>query len=357
MFSLTGSFLLGAALVAAVVGPILLVVWLRRSKPCTWWRSVLQWVAVGTCQAVAVAGLFFYVNNTYGFYTSWSDLIGRSGQGARIENNGQSQTSGLVRRGQGQVQLMTVAGTAATGGGHQVLTWLPPQYTDPSFQNAHFPVLMVLPGQPSTPQATFRHFSFGSVATKAIDSGRVKPFIAVFPPLMTNPPRDTECTNIPGGPQAETWLTRNVYDQANQQLRVNHTPWAVIGYSTGAFCAAKVLLKHPKQYAAAAGLGGYYQTLTDKTTGNLFGRHRKSELGNSPLWLYQHGGLHRRPLLLVSGKQDHGSYRSTRRFLAASRGDPAVASLIFDTGGHNYRNYRNYFPDMLAWLQTKKAFT
>lgn len=250
---------------------------------------------------------------------------------------------------------MTVPGTAATGGAHQVLVWLPPQYQDRRDQNSRFPVLMVLPGQPSTPQATFRHFDFGSVATQAINGGRVKPFVAVFPPLMTNPPRDTECTNVPGGPQAENWLTRDVYRYVNQQLRVTRTPWSTIGYSTGAFCAAKLLLKHPQQYSAAVGLGGYYQTLTDKTTGDLFGRRRKVEYGNSPLWLYRHGGLHHRDLLLVSGKQDHGSYRSTRRFLAASHGDPGVASLTFDTGGHNYRNYRSYFPGLLAWLQTKNA--
>ena len=47
---------------------------------------------------------------------------------------------------------MTVTGTAVTGGSHQVLTWLPPQYNDSRFSSTRFPVLMVLPGQPSTPQ-------------------------------------------------------------------------------------------------------------------------------------------------------------------------------------------------------------
>ena len=138
MFNLTGSFLLHAAVVAAVLGPIVLVVWSRRSTRGRWGRSLLQWIAVGSCQVVA-----------------WPDCS--------------------------------------------------------------FSLLMVLHGQPSTPQATFRHFEFG--------------------------------------------------------------------------------------------------------------------------------------------RQDDGSYRSTRRFLAASHGDPDVSSLIFGTGGHHYRNYRNDLPATLAWLQTKKAFT
>lgn len=350
VFSLTGPFLFRAAVVAAVVGPILLIVWLRRSTRRSWGRSLLQLIAVGSCQVVAVAGLFFYVNNAYGFYTSWSDLLGRSGQGAQI------QTAGLVRHGQGRVQLMTVPGTAATGGSHQVLTWLPPQYDDAQRRNTRFPVLMVLTGQPSTPQAMFRHFAFGSVATKAIDSGRIKPFIAVFPPLMTNPPRDTECTNVPAGPQAATWLSRDVYRFVDQHLRVDHKPWSSIGWSTGAFCAAKLLLTHSQQFSAAVSLGGYFETLTDKTTGSLFGNRSTVMHHNSPLWLYQHGGLHRRALLAVSGKQDRGSYRSTRAFLKVARGDPGVASLIFGSGGHNYHNYRGYLPDALGWLQTQKAF-
>lgn len=350
MFSLTGSFLFHTTLVVAVVGPILLIVWFRRSTRRGWVRSLLQLIAVGACQAVAVAALFCYVNNTYGFYTSWSDLVGRTGHPAQIETNG------LVRRGEGQVQLMTVPGSTATGGNHQMLTWLPPQYNDPADRSRRFPVMMVLTGQPSTPQAVFRHFTFGSVATKAIDAGRIKPFIAVFPPLMTNPPRDTECTNIPHGPQAESWLSHDVYDYVTQHLRVEHAPWSSIGWSTGAFCAAKLTLKHPQQFAAAVALGGYYETLTDKTTGSLFGHRRTVQNHNSPLWLYQHGGLHHRALLLVSGKQDRGSYPTTRVFVTAARGDPSVASLIFGTGGHNYRNYRSYLPDALGWLQTKKAF-
>jgi hypothetical protein len=72
---------------------------------------------------------------------------------------------------------------------------------------------MVLPGQPSTPEAMFNGFSFAQQATRAIDSGKVEPFIAVFPPLMIAPPRDTECTDVPGGPQAETWLSRSVREQ------------------------------------------------------------------------------------------------------------------------------------------------
>jgi predicted esterase len=122
-----------------------------------------------------------------------------------------------------------------------------------------------------------------------------------------------------------------------------------MGWSTGAFCSAKLLLQHPRQYQAAVGFGGYYAPLTDHTTGRLF--FSKSAIcENSPLWRYQHGGLHHRRLLLVAGRQDRGSYRSTQQLLTVSAGDPYVSSLIFPTGGHNYRNYRAYLASALRWL-------
>lgn len=198
MFSLTGSLLFWVATVGALAGPSLLVRWLRRTRRSLVVRTVLQWMAIATCQILALASLFFYINNAHGFHTSWSDLLRRSHTTAQI------QTNGLIKPGQGRVELITVPGTTATGGAHQVLMWLPPEYTMPRCRDQQFPVLMMLPGQPSTPSATFRAFNSVSVPTQALAGGRIRPFIAVFPPFMTCPPRDTECTNISAGPQAET---------------------------------------------------------------------------------------------------------------------------------------------------------
>jgi S-formylglutathione hydrolase FrmB len=209
---------------------------------------------------------------------------------------------------------------------------------------------MVLPGQPSTPAVMFRHFDFGRIAAAEVASGRIHPFIAVFPPLMTNPPRDTECTDVPGGPQAQTFLTRSVYAAVQHGFSTAAAPWSMFGWSTGAFCSAKLLMTHPRQYRTAVALGGYYTPLIDRTTGDLFHGSRTARDANSPVWLYHHGGLHGRHLLLVSGRQDTGSWHSTQQMLQTTAGDPGVASLTFASGGHNYRNYRRYLPDALRWI-------
>lgn len=345
---LTGWALVALVGVLTVTAPIVAVLLWRRSRDHDRGRvlsTIGRWGAVLGCQVLAVSLTFLVVNNDFGFYSSWGDLFGTSSTVARLT------TQNLVRPGDGRVEVMNVADR--TGGSLSVLVWLPPQYDQPAYAHAKFPVTLVLPGQPSSPQVMFSHFDFGAEATQAIENHLAKPFIAVFPPLMTNPPRDTECTDIRHGPQAETWLTTDVRNAVLNQTRATTDPglWSTMGYSTGAFCAVKLVLSHPKVFAAAAGFGGYYSPITDHTTGNLFGGSKIRYDENSPLWLYGRNGLrpdHR--LLLISGQHDLESWAETQKMLQATRGDPGVASLTFDVGGHNYRGYRDAVPQTLQWL-------
>jgi enterochelin esterase-like enzyme len=344
--------------VATVVAPFLAVVYLRRHLPSTGVRRLValtgRIAAVVGCQLLAVSLTFLAVNNSFACYSSWADLFGVSPPTAMAT----IKTGSLVGPGQGRVEVLRVSGgpSRATG---QLLVWLPPQYFDPGYAHTTFPVMMVLPGQPSNPEVTLAHFNFADNATQAIADHLAKPFVAVFPPLMTSPPRDTECTDIPHGPQAEIWLADDVRSAVLSHFRVSASPrmWSLMGYITGAFCAVKLLLLHPQLFDNAAGLGGYYQPLTDHTTGNLFHGSKIRYDENSPLWLYGRRGLaigHR--LLLVSGEQDTDSWSETQKMLQATRGNPAVSSLTFPTGGHNHRNYRNSLPQVLRWLDQGHAF-
>lgn len=353
---LTGWPLLILVGVLTVVAPVLVAITSRRTAPSSGVSRVLRtlgrFLAVLGCQVLAVSLTFLAVNHSFVFYSSWGDLLGTPTSPTSIT------TANLVRPGNGRVEVFQVNG-AASKASAQVLIWLPPQYDDPAYAKTSFPVTMMLPGQPGTPEATFAHFDFATNATQAIRNQGVKPFIAVFPPLMTNPPRDTECTDIPNGPQAETWLATDVRNAVLTHARATSDPrlWSVMGYSTGAFCAAKLLLRHPNTYLAAAGFAGYYQPVTDHTTGNLFGGSKTRYNQNSPLWLYGQKKLaagHK--MLLISGRKDAASWPETQKMLQATRGDPSVSSLIFATGGHNYRNYRDSMPQVLQWLAAAQAF-
>jgi enterochelin esterase-like enzyme len=344
MLTLTSTPLLIAAVLLAAAAPVIVAWWWRRKTGTGWISALRPLAAVLTCQLLAISALFLWVNNEYGFYTSWPDLLGRRTEQATIQSNG------LVRPGAGHIEVLTVPDPSAAGQSRKVLVWLPPQYQQAEFRTTTFPVVMVLPGQPSTPEVMFRHYNFSQVATSEINSGRIRPFIGVFPPLMTNPPRDTECTNVPRGPQAYTWLSSLVPRAVRSHLRVQRGPWSLAGWSTGAFCAGKLLLSQPKEFQAAVEFGGYFTPITDHTTGDLFHGNAAVREHNSPLWLYERHGLHGRKLLLICGRQDKESWPPNQQMLATTRGDPSVSFVAFSTGGHNYHNYRRYLPDALKWL-------
>ena len=164
---------------------------------------------------------------------------------------------------------------------------------------------MVLPGQPSTPEARFSGFTFGQLATQAMDSGKTKPFIAVFPPLMIAP-RDA-------APAPERVLRRG-------QLR---------------------RLRRAE---------------TDPTTGSLFKGSSKLRNENSLIWLIKQPPHRQTDLLIVASKQDKDSwapgaaYADTAKMVTQSSGIPGVATLSMATGGHNYTTYGPTLPQSFAWL-------
>lgn len=350
MLSLTSRSLFVVVVVGAVLS-LVAVAWLAtRGQTGSLGRSMLRRLLpvvllVICAQFFAMAALGLRVNDEYLFYTSWGDLTGHVTQKSPIE------TGGLVTHGQGTLTVRTVP-SHDTGSQHQVLVWLPPQYHLPAYRDHHFPVVMFLTGQPSTPQTAFARFQFARTAMQLIEGHRVQPFIGVFPTLMISPPRDTECTDVPGGPRAETWLAHDVPAFTQQHFRVAAPgkAWTTIGWSTGGFCAAKLVASHPATFGSAVSLGGYYQPLEDRTTGSLFAGRRRLALLNSPQWLYlHHGGLRGSRLLLVAGRQDRETWASTADMIRATSGDPAVAHIAFPQGGHNFHNYASYLAPALTW--------
>lgn len=309
-------------------------------------RGLPVLVLVLAAQACAVGAVAADVNDQYSFYTSWGDLTGQRTRQVAI------QTGGLVGSGQGHLVVRTVR-SRDTGPDDRVLVWLPPQYGRPAYRHHRFPVVMFLGGQPSTPQVVFRHFAMGAVATRMIDHHHIPPFIAVFPTLMVSPPRDTECTDIPHGVKAERWLAHAVPRYVRRHFRAlpPGRSWSAAGWSTGGFCAAKLLLDRPRAFSGAAAFGAYFTPLVDHTTGPLFGDDAALRHYNSPQWMYQHrGGTHGDRLLVIAGKQDAETWPQTRAFLKVSSGDPHVAGITFPYGGHNYRNYVTYLPATLHYL-------
>jgi pimeloyl-ACP methyl ester carboxylesterase len=350
--SLTGAPLMILLIAAAVILPIALALAWRR-LPSRVGGAALRVGMILGCQAVAVLAVFAAVNRAYLFYDSWDELLGheRGGGQVAVADAGQLVP---VDGSQGRISILTVHGKVS-GATEQVLIWFPPQYADPAESKTRFPVLMALPGQPGTPAGIFKTLNLASTAMQAIKSGQAKPFVAVIPPLSVAQPRDTECTDIPRGPQADSWLATDVKEAVIKHFRVTPAHWSTIGWSTGAFCASKMLLRHPTSFVAAVSIGGYFNAEEDHSTGNLFNHSRVLRNQNSPLWLIRHTLSYPVHLLIITSKGDRESwngvhYADAQKAIAAAKGIPGVSTIVLPRGGHNFSTYAPTVGPALAWL-------
>jgi hypothetical protein len=351
---LTSTITFVVAVTAAVVLLVCVAAVVWRGAPGPRGRRAGRTTAVVVlcllAQGCALGAVFLAVNDSYGFYVSYGDLLGESHGTEPIRVNTGQRVAG------GRFAVLDVHG-AVSHTTAQVLTWLPAQYDEPAYRDHRFPVVEFLPGQPNTPEGLLRHFDLADRAAALIADGRIPPFVMVVPPLMIRPPADTECTDVPNGPRAFSWLSTDVPRAVTADLRVDPPgrQWSVLGWSTGGFCAAKLVLAAPRVAGAAVSLGGYFVPDTHHVYPRLFGGSAAVRRANSPLDLYVSHGLRGNRLLMIAGREDRSSWPSTHQMLDASRGDPNVSFVVIRGAGHNATAYARYLAPAMTWLAGSRS--
>jgi S-formylglutathione hydrolase FrmB len=187
-----------------------------------------------------------------------------------------------------------------------------------------------------------------------ISSGRVPAFIAVLPAMNVDGTRDTECSDVPGGPRVGTWLGKDVPRIVASQTRAlpPGSAWGITGYSTGGFCSVKLAFTDPQSYGSAAVLAGYFspETSDGRATIGLFGGDVNRLHQNDPMWLLVHGKAPAVRVLAVWSTKDPSTAGPTEAFLAAARPPLTVDELRLTQGGHNTGVWQAVMPQVLAWL-------
>ncbi len=363
---LTSVRLLVVCIAVAITIPMVLVVLWRRAPRSSRWPVPVILVAVLVGQGAAVAAVAVDVNRDYGFYPSWSSLFGTGlappvvAQGVRLGLNGQVAPHRALLRvsdpatGTGRYEQVTLKG-ARSGVTQKVIAWLPPQYGDRRYLRTRFPVVMVLGGADVRIAAVVDRLDFATVASNEIRSGRVAPFVAVFPEINVALPVDTECTDYPGGPQAFTWLNQDVRNWATSTLRVatDSQRWSVMGWSTGGYCAALLHLRTPERFGAAASVEGYFNPEPDSTTGNLAELLKASPPfahESSPTWLIKNRPPPNVHLLVMTSQQDPQSRPQSLEFLRQVRDVPGIQPYVVKGLGHTLDAYAAVVPAILGWL-------
>ncbi|WP_031522381.1 alpha/beta hydrolase [Streptomyces sp. NRRL F-5123] len=358
--------LLAAVLLALTLFILTVWLWPRLSR-----RGLLPilgrvGVLLGT-QLSLIAAIGLALNTSFGFYASWADLFGREttpgvvvDHGLGSPQNGGMRVLGTVRQGApaGSVRRAGLIQQVALAGGVSGITgkayvYLPPEYfREPT---ARFPALLVLTGYPGTAEALYKKLRYPAVNAGQVRAGRSRPLVMVMMRPTVAPPRDTECTDVPGGPQTETYFAKDVPTQITARYRVAAGPrnWAVIGDSTGGYCALKLALRDPGSFSVAVGLSADYGAPQDATTGDLYGGSPQRRRENDLLWRLRHLPHPPVSLLVTSSRKGEHNYKDTRLFIAAAGAPTHVSSIILPSGGHNFTTWNREIPAALEWISAR----
>ncbi|MFA1550862.1 alpha/beta hydrolase [Actinomadura chokoriensis] len=363
--SLTGRPLL-CLLIVAVVAVLAATVWGwgRLAGPGV--RMVAARLgALALCQALVTLLVLVVVNGHFGFYGTWGELAGAAGVGGRVvqkqERGGGGVTATLVQR----KPEVSIGGTAKRDGRLDTVdirgprsglhargyVYLPPQY----FQEGgtrRFPVAVVFSGYPGAQRNLITQVKVPQTARDEVKGGRIQPMVYVMlrPSMVKG--RDTECLDIPNGPQTATFFTQDLPEAVRNSYRVaeGRQGWGVLGLSTGGYCSLKLAMRHSDVFSRAASLSGYYGAIKDITTGDLYGGSQAVRNENDLFWRMRHRPQPPISVLVTTSRTGEKNKDETQRFLSLVRPPMRASSLILDSGGHNFETWRRALPQVLRWM-------
>jgi hypothetical protein len=325
--------------------------------------NIQRFGLLALAQLMVVTTTFIGINHSMVFYATWRDLFGNYAAynnpitQIQIETKSpldtyiRSTRAGAGFHSNGGIFSFVLTG-AKSGVTAPVYIYLPPTYG--ADVKKKWPVLVLLPGYPGVPTTWFHALDLIHIIRHEVSTGFAHDFVLVLPTLSVVPPRDTECTDIPGGPQVNTWLGVDVPKAMIAGLSVseNRKDWAITGYSTGGFCAAKVMLSHSERFSVSIPIAAYFAPFKGKLTGNLFGGSQAIKDANSPLLLAKALKLPSH-MLLVGSSQDPGVMADIASMEKVANPNLVIDQLVDQHGGHTTKVWKSQLPRILDWLSAK----
>jgi hypothetical protein len=376
------------AVLAAICVALLVWLWPRLARQGVW-QVLGRLAAVGVTQVTLIAAFACWLNSSYQFFGSWGELFGNVdtapvGVTQASAHNGDGTLTGVSVKGAliqpaGDEQLSRVSGLPTgpaavngrvesvkvigrrTGVVDPAFVYLPPQYFQKAYHRQRFPVIVALSGYPGSIFNLAQYLRVSQTAGELQKSGQMQPTIMVMVRPTIAPPRDTECVNVPGGPQTETFLAKDLPDALKSSYRVGHdaSSWGVMGYSSGGSCALQLTMRNPHVYTTAGALSPDYKVKDDPTTGNLFGSGlgRVNRInGHDLMWRLKHLPVPQVSVLVADSKNGEKGYPQTLAFIKAVKAPMRVASILPDHGSHNFPTWVREMPATLKWMNQQLTF-
>jgi hypothetical protein len=234
-----------------------------------------------------------------------------------------------------------------------VLAYLPPSYFSGRPGDAHLPIAEIITGYPGTPATVATKLDAIEVLRADLAAGTVPPMAFVIARPAEPYPRDTECVDVPNGPQSATYLAYNVPDYAASVLKLSVPTMGAIGYSTGGYCALKLAMSFPERYLGAASMSGYYAAQPGPSSGDdIFAGDPMAKNEADLIWRLDHLPVPNTTVLLATARDEHDpdGFEPAQRFLAHVRPPMSARELIREHGGHNFNTWHDEMPEMVAWM-------
>jgi enterochelin esterase-like enzyme len=347
-----------------------------------WWLIKAKHIAVRLIAAFlafipAMAFGIATVNKYYDYYETWGSAVadltakgvpadtvyagdGGIGTGFSALTGHHIDTSIASRYG---LTLRLSVHGSASDITRAVYVFLPPQYFESGYyQTYHFPVIELLHGFPGEPQDWITVLGVNTMMDQLVDEHEAKPAVLVMPDANGARGVSLQCLNQAGGPQDDTFLSRDLPGYIAARLRVQQpgTGWGIAGYSEGGFCAANLGLQHGRVYSFAGVLSGYFRPSANQLTDPVrevspFGGNRKAAELNTPLDVLRSLPVGRPvpQFWLGAGTMDAQDVHSAETFAQLLQlRQPGVTVKLVPDVGHTMLTWRALLPGMLQWMTT-----
>src|SRR5579875_3611727 len=358
------TFVITICVVAALAIIAVPVLWDRWK-----WRKTFRSATVLFAAAVTVFAAGILVNAQGDFYPTWSALVGGDSSGLTTGSAGVQGNLGNTHGRQVVYEkLQQYAHLARNGNGVVVRTefdgakshinrvgavYLPAAYFKNRDKNVEFPVIELLSGSPGDPARELKYLKIAQFLDQEIRADRMPPTIAVIPSTNPSALADDECVNAVAGDQDDTYLTTDIRNDVirDYPAEVNRQAWALMGYSTGGYCAVNLTVRHPDYYASAISFSGYFYPITDYTTGDLYKGDMAVKEANAPLHqLLREKVQAATGFFLVAGSAEHGPPGQMNAARDERRPPASREGTMVPNAGHSWAPWRQEMAIALDWV-------
>jgi S-formylglutathione hydrolase FrmB len=252
----------------------------------------------------------------------------------------------------GKLTTAVIPGLRSAFSGRPAKIYLPPAYFAPV--PPRLPVLILLTGQPGTPQDWIGAGRLSSLMDTFAASHRGLAPVVVVPDPTGSALADPLCLDSRRG-KADTYLALDVPHWIATKLAVNrdHSVWSVAGASYGGTCALQLATNHPEVYPTFVDIAGSVEpTLGNRgrTVAEAFGGDSAAFERTNPLTLL---GSRRYPDsagAVVAGRSDGEALGDGRRVVDAARKAGVNIHLTELPGGHDWRLFSAALQHELPFL-------